>query len=193
MASRQFAVALAGTLILLSAPATADAGEGFIHHKSSGPTILRTAAKLNVGDKLVVQYRKRGQKSRCCVDAVVVADISALPSEGDATNVVDLLGDTEVLTYTLKLAKPGKFDGLSLGAAIFAPSTAVRQLSPERLQIGTGAKAKTVDICLSQEGLHLITHKGDKVSNHLYWGFSDYSVKPTCSRAVGRLIDKPKR
>jgi hypothetical protein len=108
-------------------------------------------------------------------------------TDASTATVSDELGGGAVLSYALELPTPKPFERPFAGAAVVAPKAAVRQVSPRLLELGSGSASARVNVCTTKEGLHLLTHQAGRVTTHLYLGF-DYSVKPTCSAAVMRLI-----
>jgi hypothetical protein len=191
MGVERLAAIVAGLLVVASAPALAGNGEGIVLYFKNEPTTLRTTVKLKVGDKLVMQYPGSADELLCCVGATVIGKISSDELAGSDNDVSDMLRDTAVRGYRIKPHNKKAFTTAFFAAAVIAPKRAVRQLSPERLEIGTGPDLTMVENCLSQEGQHLITHKAGKVSSHLYASIG-YEVEPTCSDDVRKLF-KAKR
>jgi hypothetical protein len=192
MGSERFAAIVAGLLIAASSSALAGKGEGIVLYYEGKPTTLRTTSKLTVGAKLVMQYPGPDGGLLCCVGATVTGKIGSAEIARSHDHVTDILRKAAVLGYRLKLDNKKTFNTDFDAAAVVAPKLGVRQLSPEQLEIGTGPGSTKVEICLSQEGQHLITHKAGTVGTHLYLGFNDYSVEPTCSDEVRKLF-KAKR
>jgi hypothetical protein len=184
---KRFAATIVGLLIIACAPAQAGGGEGIVLYLWDKPTTLRTTAKLRVGDKLVMQYPGPSDELLCCIGATVTRKISSAELEGSDNDVSNMLRDAPVRGYRIKLDNKKAFDSAFFAAAVIAPKLAVRQISPKRLEIGTGSDSTKVENCLSQEGQHLITHKAGKVSSHLYLSIG-YDVEPTCSNDVWKLV-----
>jgi hypothetical protein len=176
------------TALLFSAPALAGVGAGIVLYFESKPTTLRTAAQLKVGDKLVMQYPGPTDELICCIGATVTRKIGSAELARSNDDVSHMSGDAAVPGYRIKLNNRKAFTTSFVAAAVIAPKVAVRQLSPKQLEIGIGPNSTKVESCLSQEGLHLITHKAGKVSTHLYSHFSGYSVDSTCSDEVWKLV-----
>ncbi len=188
MGVERFATIVAALLIVASAPALADRGTGIVLYFEDKPATLRTPAKLKIGDKLVMQYPGPADELVCCIGATVTRKIGRAELARSNDDVSYMSGDAAVPGYRIKLQSKKVFATDFVAAAVIAPKLAVRQLSPMRLEIGTGPDSTKVESCLSQEGQHLITHRAGKVSTHLYMHFSGYSVDSTCSDEVWKLV-----
>ncbi len=184
---KRIAAIIASLLIAASAPAQAGNGEGIVLYYEDKPSTLRTTAKLKVGEKFLMQYRGPTRELLCCIGATITGKVRSAELARSTDEVSDMLRDAAVRGYRIKLDNKKAFNKDFVAAAVIAPKLAVRQLSSKRLEIGTGPDSTLVESCLSQEGLHLITHKAGKVSTHLYLGIG-YEVEPTCSDDVWKLV-----
>ncbi len=192
MCIERFAATVAALLLIASAPARAGNGEGIVLYSDDKPATLRTTAKLNVGDKLSMQYPGPTGDLVCCIGATVAGKIGSAKLARSNEDFSDMLRDAAVRGYRIRLGNKRSLTTDFVAAAVIGPKLAVRQISPEQLEFGSGPGSSKVESCLSSEGLHLITHKSGKVSTHLYYHFDDYSVEPTCSDEVRKLF-KAKR
>jgi hypothetical protein len=195
MGVEPFAAFVAALLLIASASARAGNGEGIAFYFENKPAMLRTTAKLKVGDTLVMQYPGPNRELTCCIGATVtgkIAQAALVPiynQDGIAKeNVSDMLRDADVRGYRIKLQSKKAFAKNFDAAAVIAPKLAVRQLSPKHLEIGTGLHSTKVENCFSQEGRHLITHKAGKVRRHLYAHFGGSDEELTCSADVWKLV-----
>jgi hypothetical protein len=187
MGNSRVAASVAALLILASASARAGGGEGIVLYDENKRTTLHTTAKLRVGDKVLMQYPGETGELLCCINATVTGKVGRSQMARSNDQVSDVLRKAKVLGYRLKLDNKKAFTSDFVAAAVIAPKLSVRQLSPVRLEIGTGPDSTKVESCLSQEGLHLINHKAGKVSTHLYLS-AGYEVEPTCSDDVWKLL-----
>lgn len=177
---------LAGVLLAAAWPLVASGAEGIVRYGGDGTATLHTTATLEAGRPVQLQYRSPSGATRCCVRATVAA-----PADGGAAAVSDELGGAAVLAYTLELRAPPALDRPFAGAAVVDPAGPVRRASATALALGHGARATTVSACTSQEGLHLLTQRGSRLTAHLYLGF-DHAVKPNCPPAARRLMAAPR-
>lgn len=179
MDTRRFLVAALGALALAD-HANAGVNAAIIKLNEGGPNYLYTAQKISPGDIIHFQFPE-DDNPVCCAQSRG----SVLTLQSSDPDAVDYVSNRKLYRYRLP-THDMSFALPFIGIAVIGNNLSVAQSGDWQLKSRTGASVTELQLCTSQEGVHVVSRSDGKEISHLYL-YLGYDIEnPTCAPAFSK-------
>lgn len=174
MDTKRIFLALLGTIVL-SSNAIAAIDAAIVKLNDDGKNYIYTATKISAGDTIYFQFPKNNYEPDCC-KRITWQATKLMRSDSDA---IDNRNGSKLFQYQISVA------GISgdmpfVGIAVIGKSLVVTPRGKWRLKARAGSDTEDLQLCTSQEGVHVQGEADDRRQSDLYL-YLGYDIEnPTC-------------
>lgn len=165
-------------LIMVSTASLAqNVGFGFVKNDPEGKTYLYTNQKIDNGEAISVQFPNANGTTTCC---------KLTKSKGEKLQqggVTDILNESRIRSYGLDIQYKHPFIGIAV------VSKSAYEITPSSVEIRS--QGTTINTCLSEEGVHLLSRKNGLMNGHLYLHLG-YEIEPSANSCERNEPDSEK-